>query len=106
MTTPTQLKTDGIDAVLAADCAPHRDYAPLVRAAIEAHRGTTFTSDDAHGWIEARYPDARPHHPSVLSAVFGGAAASGQIVAVGMTRSTRLSGRARRVLVWQHTPTP
>ena len=106
MTTPTQLRAEGQEAVLAADCAAHRDYAPLVREAIEAHRGTTFTSDDCHGWIEAKYPDARPHHPSVLSAVFGGAAAAERIVAVGMTRSARLSGRARRVLVWKHTPTP
>lgn len=104
MTTGQTLKAEGIDAVLAADCSVTRDYAALVREAVEWHGPLTFTAEDVRAMVEVANPDAQPHSPNVLPAVLGSLASAGRIEAVGHTRCTRSSRRHGWMRVWRLTP--
>ena len=107
MTTAAQLRDAGQADVLAADTAPHRDYASLVREAIaELDEGPDFhfTAEDVRWIVERHYPEVQPHSPNVLPAVLGSLASAGRIRAVGHTRCTRSSRRHGWMRVWQVTP--
>lgn len=106
MTTGARLRASGQSDVLAADVAPHRNFAAVVREAVEVvgRLRPEFTADMLDDWIAAMYPDARPHHPNVMPAVLGGLAAAGRIEAVGWHRSPRSSRRHGWGRIWQVTP--
>lgn len=101
--TGQELRTEGTEAVLAADTAPHRDYAALVHEAIDWYvgHGLTFDAEDVRRFITTEHPDAVAHSPNVLPAVFGAEARAGRIEAIGMVKPTRASRRHSRNLVWQ-----
>ena len=106
MTTARTLADEGTEAVLAADTAPHRDYAALVREAVEfigAGDWGNFTAEDIRSAVECIHPDVRPHHPNVLGAVFRELAHAGRIRPVGWTEATRPESRGRALRVWQAT---
>lgn len=103
MTTGHALRDQGQAAVLAADVAPHRGYADLVRAVVEDFL-IEFTAEDIREVVEDVWPDVQPHSPNVLPAVLGSLASAGRIRAVGHTRCTRSSRRHGWMRVWQVTP--
>ena len=105
MTTAARaLADEGTDAVLAADCSVVRDYAPLVREAVEGLKpGAEITAESIRSWVEAHHPDAQPHHCNVLGAVFRELANAGRIRPVGWTEATRPESRGRALRVWQVT---
>lgn len=98
-------RAQGWSDVQAADVAVHRGYGDLIRDAIDAMPGQ-WTSDDVHAWIGERHPDAAPHHPNLLGAIIGNLAANGHIEPIGLGRTTRRSGRSRRVLIYMTTRSP
>lgn len=105
MTTARALADEGTDAVLAADCSVVRDYAPLVREAVDWWGACedTFTAEDVRGYVEDNYPGREPHHPNIYGAVFRELANAGRIVPVGWTEATRPESRGRALRVWQAT---
>lgn len=100
--TGQQLREQGISDVLAADTAPHRGYADLVREAIDTliKSGEPFDAEDVRHLVSERYPTAVAHSPNVLPAVFGAMASAKRITAVGMRKPTRRSRHYSRNLVW------
>ena len=102
--TGAQLRASGQAAVLAADVAPHRGYAALIAEAVDRLEGLPFDAEEVRWYIEANYPDARPHHPNVIGATLGGMANAGHVRAVCYRQSTRPTSRCRVLRVWQVTP--
>ena len=102
ITSGPALRNQGISDVLAADYSVTRDYASLIREAVDAIGGD-LTSDDVRAWIEATYPDARPHHANVIPAVFKGLAGSGRLVPAGWREASRPCARGRVLRVWPAT---
>lgn len=102
MTTPLDLRHEGIEASLAADTAAHRGYGELVRDVIErAESGVIFGADQIRLIIAAEHPGAEPHHPNVLPSVFGTLAAAGVIVRVGEVNAARRTRHGSRNAVWR-----
>ena len=106
--TARALADEGTEAVLAADCSVVRDYAPLVREAVDVLGicRVEFDAEMVRAWVETHYPDAQPHSPNVYGAVFRELANAGRIVPVGWTEATRPESRGRALRVWQAVPTP
>lgn len=102
MTAPTALRDQGWADVQAADVAPHRLYADLIRAAVDAQPGQ-FTSDEIHEWIAEHHPGREPHSPNLIGSILGSLACAGRIEAIGLDRTHRRSGRARRILIFTRT---
>ena len=98
--TGAELRAEGVDAVLAADTAVHRGYAPLVREAVES-LSDDFDAEDVRLWIDVVHPEVRPHSPNTLPATLGGLAHAGRIRAVGWRTATRPSSRQRTLRVWR-----
>lgn len=89
--TGQQLKAAGVEAVLAADEAPHRNYRAVLETALEqlVMSGDTFTADDLWRLID---DDTKRHvSPNLVPALFAGAVSAGRIVRVGFECSTRPS---------------
>ena len=103
MTTPLDLRHEGIEANLAADVAPHRGYGDIVRTLIEQMpRGFEFSADYAREAVHLYFPNApEPHHPNVLPSVFGTLAAAGVIVRVGEVNAARRTRHGSRNAVWR-----
>lgn len=102
MTTPLDLRHEGIEANLAADAAAHRGYGELVRDRIERMpRGAEFTADTVRQFVKINAPFAKPHHPNVLPSVFGTLAAAGVIVRVGEVNAARRTRHGSRNAVWR-----
>ncbi|MDO5535357.1 MAG: hypothetical protein Q4F65_11990 [Propionibacteriaceae bacterium] len=103
MTTGAALRDSGVADVLAADTAVHRDFAPLIREAVEVvgADGAHFTSDDIRAWLELTYPDRRPHHANVYGGTLQRLADARRLVPVGYRPSTRPGARHRIVRVWR-----
>ena len=102
MTTGEELRAQGVEAVLASDCAIHRNYGALCKDVIAdlIEAGRPFTAEDVRRHVADTHPQAWPHHPNVLPAILGSLARRGQITAVGMTKATRRSRHGSRNLVW------
>ena len=104
-TTGQERRDIGVQAVLAADVAPHREAAPFIRESIEAFAETRreFTADDVRDALGSNHDVSRAlaDRPNLLPAVFSGAAKSGLIEAVGYTRATRPARHASVLRVWQ-----
>lgn len=86
-----QLKAAGVEAVIAADEAPHRNYRAVLEVALETliMGGREFTADDVWPLVDE---DTRKHAaPNLLPALFAGAVAAGRIERVGYECSTRPS---------------
>ena len=104
MTAATALRDQGITDTLAADTAPHRCYAQLIREAVTAMRGQDVTSDTIRAWIETHHPDARPHHPNVIPGAMHMLARAGRLRRTNEWReSTRTEARGRILRVWLAT---
>ena len=86
MTAATELRDQGITDTLAADTAPHRCYAQLVREAVTAMHGQDVTSDTIRAWIETHHPDARPHHPNVIPGAMHMLARAGRLRRTNVAR--------------------
>lgn len=99
-----RLRDQGATDTLAADHAPHRSYAGLVRDSIEhyAAAGVPFTSEDVLDRITRLHPDALAHSPNVLPAAFRAASAANVIKFTGrITQSSRASRHASVIRIWQ-----
>lgn len=97
--TGEQLRTDGINANLAAATAINREYREHAeRALAELIRSKReFSADD----IRTRIPkDVIAHHVNVLPSVIGAARSRGDIVPVGRCRTTRRTRHSSRNTVW------
>lgn len=103
MTAATTLRDQGISDTLAADTAPHRCYAQLVREAVTAMSGEYVDAETIRAWIAHRYPDAQPHHQNVLSGAIQRLAASGALTPAGWVDSTRATSRGRPLRLWRAT---
>lgn len=104
MTTPLDLRHEGIDANLAADVAPHRGYGETLRVVIESlPHGDEFSADDIRSFMSTYHYDVTPHHPNVLPSVFGTLAAAGVIVRVGEVNAARRSRHGSRNAVWRRS---
>lgn len=99
------LRDQGISDVLAADCAPHRQYATLAQGVVLAYpSGWRFNAEDVRADVTNHHPGApEPHSPGLLGGVIRGLSEQGLIRAVGWAQSTRASSRCRPVRVWQVT---
>ena len=99
------LRNQGMEAVIAADTAPHRGAGEYIRAAIRdfADLGQPFTADDVREVLRDNPTVVRELYarPNLLPAHLGSAAHLGIIEAVGLYRPTRVSRRASRNLVWK-----
>ena len=105
MSTGPALRDSGVADVLAADCSVTRDYARLVRQAVDTFAGmdVDITAETIRGWIEATYPGARPHSPNVISGAMKALAEAGRLVQVGWREASRPEARARVLRVWRAT---
>lgn len=103
MSTGPALRDAGVADVLAADCSVTRDYASLVREAVDVYAGTDqdVTAETIRDWIEATYPGAQPHHPNVIPGAMKALAESGRLVQVGWREASRPEARARVLRVWR-----
>lgn len=104
MNEPTQigfiLRDCGVEAVLAADTAPHRGAGEVIASIIEdlADEGRDFTADDVRG----RMPiGCKEHSPNVLPACFSRLRRAGRIKTVGFTVSKRGSRHSGAIRVWR-----
>lgn len=99
---------EGMEAVTAADVAVHRGAGVFIRAVIQeyADSGIEFTAEDVREALKDNYIAVREiaEKPNLLPAHMGTASKDGLIVCVGMCRSSRLSRRAGRNLVWVGKP--
>ena len=100
MNTGPALRDQGIADVLAADTAVHRDYASLIREAVDAIGGD-LTSDDVRAWIEATYPGVEPHSPNVIGGTLQRMAEARRLRPVGYRPSSRPGARHRIIRVWR-----
>lgn len=100
MSTGTELRDAGTEAVLAADVAPHRGFAEHVEDALAFLIASPepFTAEDVRDMIPDHAPE--PHSANVLPAVMSGARAAGRIRAVGYTQSSRASRHAGVIRIW------
>lgn len=104
MTTPLDLRHEGIKANLAADVAPHRGYGELVRGFINGMpRGYEFSADDVRRAMDQLHRGTEPHHPNVLPSVFGTLAQAGVIIRVGEINAARRSRHGSRNAVWRRS---
>ena len=103
MSTGPALRDQGVADVLAADCSVTRNYAELVHKAVDAlgSTGDLLDAESVRAWIEASYPDARPHHANVIPAVFKGLAGSGRLAPAGWREASRPCARGRVLRVWR-----
>lgn len=103
------LRNRGQSDVIAADKAAHREYANLVREALDALillnvNGGTFTADDIRDRAATcALADDLPFDPApnLIPAVIGGYAAAGRIERVGDYHSARRSRRYSRNAIWR-----
>lgn len=89
--TGRQLKAAGVEAVLAAAEAPHRNYRAVLEVALETliMSRAEFTADNIWPLVDE---DTRLRAPAnLLPALFAGAVAAGRIERVGYECSTRPS---------------
>lgn len=102
MSAGTDLRDQGVDAVLAADQSILRGYGDLARDSIEhyAAAGVPFSAEDVRDHVAREHPDAEPHSPNVLPACFSGARASGLIRAIGFRPATRPSRHGSVIRTW------
>ena len=104
MTIGTQLRDDGMEAVIAADVAVHRGAGVFIRSVIQeyADSGVEFTAEDVREALRDNDLVVRElaSKPNLLPALMGHASKGGVIRCVGMCRSSRASRRASRNLVW------
>ena len=103
MTSGPVLRDQGVADVLAADTAAHRNFAELVREAVDAlgSSGDLLDAETVRAWIEATYPDARPHHHNVIPGAFKALAEKGRLVPVGWREASRPCARGRVLRVWR-----
>lgn len=95
MSSPEQLRDEGMARALAAQTAAWRD---AVRAEIErrAALGVPFTSDD----VSAVTGDSPTGSRGAMGAAFRSASQRGVIRSVGMVKSRRRTVHAKRVEQW------
>lgn len=105
MTTGMELRDEGVEAVIAADAAPHRGAAPFIREALDAFiaSGQPFSADDIREALADNITVRRAlaDKPNLMPALFATAAKTGRIEAVGLCRPSRASRRSGRNLVWK-----
>lgn len=103
-------RDEGMEAVTAADVAVHRGAGVFIRAVIQeyADSGIEFTAEDVREALKDNDVVVRElaTKPNLLPALMGHASQGGLIRAVGMCRSSRVSRRASRNLVWKGTRRP
>ncbi len=99
MSIGTDLRSQGIDANLAAAVAVNRDYRHHAEVALAAliRSGRAFTSDDVRKGIPA---GLEGHHVNVLPSVIGTAAARRDIVGVDRAVSGRRTRHGSQLTVW------
>ena len=104
MTTARALADEGTEAVLAADASVTRDYASLIREAVDRMKpGAEMTAESVRELVAFLHPGREPHHPNLIGATFRELAHAGRIRPVGWTEATRPESRGRALRVWQAT---
>lgn len=95
-------RDQGFADVQAADVAPHRSFADLIREAIAAQEGD-WSSDDLHDWLDDHYPHRRAHDPNLLPSVIGSLRSARRLRTVGYVPTRRPEGRYRRIAIYRTT---
>lgn len=103
--TGSQLRDEGINAVLDADVAPHRGCREHIERVLDEliAAGHPFCADDVHKLLPE---DMQPHSPYLIPALFRVYRTREQIRQVGWATSTRPTRHAGVVRMWvgaEHT---